>query len=102
MVGRDLSRLCEVTAQVCAETRDRGPADRQPCARFVPAPTAGHPGGNVDTDGETIDGSVDQADSLVARPRGRPLGPPSPGRWRGGEQAAADESLGCRGLLGAP
>src|SRR5664279_5213184 len=101
MVGRDLSRLCEVTAQVCAETRYHGRAKCQPCTGFVLAPAAGQPGGSVDTDREAIHASVDQAYPLVAWPCGRPLGPPGPSRWRGCEQSAADKSLGRRGLVGA-
>jgi hypothetical protein len=97
-VGRDLTRLYEVTAKVCADTRDHGRAKGQPCTGFVPTPAAGHPRGRVNTDREANDASVDQAHTLVAGPRRRP---PRPSRWRGGEQSAADQSLSRRGLLRA-
>jgi hypothetical protein len=100
MVGPDLARLSEVTTQIRAETRDRGRAKCQPCARFVPTPVAGHPRGSVSTDREAVDASVNQAYSLVAWPCGRPFGPPCPSCWRGGEQSAADKSLSRRGLFG--
>lgn len=102
MVGRYIARICEMTAQIGAESRDQGRTECQLRTHTVPAPAAGHPRGCVDTDREAIDTGVDKAYPLVAWSRGCPLCPSGPSRWCRGEQAAADKCLGRRESSGPP